>query len=230
MKYSNKTVAVLLLIIMCTVVIDTSWQFYLEKSAREQAQYNLKQVQVCTNDLLDGVDVDNASLEKALKTCAREMRVSPTGDMFAFDINTKVFIFDPSLDCFVEGGKLMTVESECSLHKDKEICKTVLNTIASGRNSEGKIGAWWQFNDGREYLEWIILPSEDIGYDGKVRGGNEKPQQVVLVQGIQEDELLARYSTFRWMLYIIGFVSIIVNLLLSVHENMLEIRNDSKSR
>lgn len=217
MKYSSRTVVVLLLIVLCTVAIDTSWQFYLEKSAREQAQYNLKQVQVCTNDLLENVNVDNVLLEKALKTCAREMRVSPTGDMFAYDMSTKVFIFDPSLDCFVEGGKLMTVESECSLHKNKEVCKKVLNTIASGRNSDGKVGAWWQFNDGKEYLEWIVLPSEDVGYDGKIRGGNEKPQQVVLVQEIQENELLARYSTFRCILYFMGLISIIVNLLISVY-------------
>lgn len=222
MKYSNKTVAVIFLIIFCTVAIDTSWQFYLEKSAREQAQYNLKQVRVCTNDLLVNDVVDNDSVEKALKTCAREMRVSPTGDMFAFDAVTKVFIFDPSLDCFVEGGKLMTIESECSLHKDKEACKTVLNTIASGRSSDSQMKAWWKFNDGKEYLEWIVLPNEDVGYDDVIVGGNTRPHQVVLVQGIQENELLDRYAGFRWMLYVIGFVSILVNLLLSVHGNVME--------
>jgi len=43
--------------------------------------------------------------------------------MFAYNLRTLEFVFDPSLDCFVEGGKFMTIDSECKLHKDPKKCE-----------------------------------------------------------------------------------------------------------
>ena len=60
-----------------------------------------------------------------------------------------------------------------------------------------------------------------MGFDGVQRGGILKPNQVLLAQGVQEDELWARYSGFRMIVYGIGFLSIIINLLIAVHENMV---------
>lgn len=237
MSYGTRTVAAIFLIILCTIGIDVSWQFYAERSVRIQAQYNLIQAQVCVNDVLLGDsdkplyrDASNDEIERALKTCAREMKVSPSGDMFAFDLRTKEFVFDPSLDCFVEGGKYMTPGSECELHKDKATCKTVLKVLTSGYSSDSNTKVWWKFNDGREFLEWIVLPNEGIGFDGVARGGVIRPKQVVLVQGVQENELLARYSHFRLVLYIIAGLSIIFNLLVAVHENLMEKRDAEYKR
>ena len=52
MKYSGTRIAVLLLVLLCTVGIDISWKFYLEKSARITAKFNLQQAKTCVNDLL----------------------------------------------------------------------------------------------------------------------------------------------------------------------------------
>ena len=158
------------------------------------------------------------------------MRTTPTGDMFAFDLRTKEFIFDPSLDCFVEGGKFMTIESECSLHNDKELCKDVLKEMSSGYNSDIHKMTFWQFDDAREYLEWVILPSEQVGFDGIERGGLLKPKQVLLAQGVQEDEIWARYSNFRMVLHTLGFLSIILILLLDVKDNEARTMKDATSR
>lgn len=229
MKYSGSRIAVVALILLCTVAIDVSWKFYLEKSARITAKFNLQQAKTCVNDLLlhsaDSMVYDpkitNAEIEKALKTCAREMKVTSSGDMFAFNLRTTEFVFDPSLDCYVEGGKKMTAESECELHQDPEKCKVVMKEMLGGYDSDISKLNWWKFDRAREYLEWTILPNETMGFDGVQRGGILKPNQVLLAQGVQEDELWARYSGFRMMVYGIGFLSIIINLLIAVHENMV---------
>ena len=229
MKYSGSRIAVVALILLCTVAIDVSWKFYLEKSARITAKFNLQQAKTCVNDLLlKNTDspiydtrITNVEIEKALKTCAREMKVTSSGDMFAFNLRTTEFVFDPSLDCFVAGGKKMTADSVCVLHQDPEKCKEVMKEMLGGYDSDIHKLNWWKFDDAREYLEWTILPSEKVGFDGVYRGGILKPNQVLLAQGVQEDELWARYSGFRIIVYGVGFLSIIINMLIAVHENMM---------
>jgi len=233
-RYSSTRVFVILLIIFSTVTIDITWKHYSELSARTTAKFNLQQAKSCVNDLLlnsadqpiYNINIHNDEIEKALKTCAREMKVTTTGDMFAFNLRTLEFVFDPSLDCFVEGGKYMTLESECSLHKDPKKCKEVMAVMYTGYDSNIDRMSWWQFNNSREYLEWVILPSERIGFDGLTRGGILKPNQILLAQGVQEDELWARYRPFRIVLYVIGFLSILINLMLSIHENILEAKRE----
>lgn len=236
MVYSLRTIIITTVIILSTIIVDVSWRHYTEISTRTQAKYNLKQTQACVNDLLlkkhnfpvFNTNISNSDIEKALKTCAREMRVSPTGDMFAFDLRTKEFIFDPSLDCFIEGGKYMTYESECSIHNDKEVCGSVLKILNSGYDSDQYQKVWWKFDNAKEYLEWVILPQEQFGFDGVERGGLLQPRQVVLVQGVQEDEILERYASFRVTVHILGFLSIIFILLLDVKDNEVRTRKDAE--
>ena len=226
MKYSSTRVAVIVLIVLCTVAIDISWKHYLETSARITAKYNLENIKSCVNDIILGEDgknyrfVSNDTVEKALKVCAKKSLTTPTGDVFAYDLKTLDFVFDPSLDCYVEGGKKMTADSECSIHKDPSMCKKAMVFLNSGYDSDIHMRTWWQFDNAREYLEWVVIPSIDRGFDGIVRGANFKPHQVVVVQGVQEDELWARYRGFRAIVYAIMFLSIIINLLFAVHENL----------
>jgi len=238
MKYTSTRLMVIALIILCTIAIDVAWQHNLETSARITAKFNLNQAKTCVNDLLlknadspiYNTHITNDDIEKALKTCAREMKVTTTGDMFAYNLRTTEFVFDPSLDCFVEGGKYMTIDSECKLHKDPSKCEQAMKIMNTGYNSDISSRTWWKFDDAREFLEWTILPSEKTGFDGLQRGGILKPNQVLLAQGVQEDELHARYRGFQLTLYGIMFFSIIFNILISVHENMLEERKHERSR
>jgi hypothetical protein len=234
MKYSSARIAVVILILLCTVSIDVAWKHYLENSARITARYNLEQTKVCVNDLLlqsadspiYNTHITNDDIEKALKTCARKMRVTPTGDMFAYSLRTLDFIFDPSLDCYVEGGKKMTADSECSIHKDPQVCKQAMTIMNTGYDSDEYLKVWWKFDDAREYLEWVILPSETIGFDGVFRGGILKPNQVLVAQGVQEDELWARYAGLRIFVYGVGFVSILLNLFIALHESTLDLKKE----
>lgn len=238
MKYTSTRVMVLALIMLCTVGIDITWKHYLETSARITAKYNLQQAKTCVNDLLlknadapvYNTRITDDDVEKALKTCASDMKVTTTGDMFAYNLRTLDFVFDPSLDCYVEGGKKMTAESECKLHRDPSKCEEVMKVMNTGYDSDIGQRNWWKFDDAREYLEWVVLPGERIGFDGLARGGILKPNQVLLAQGVQEDELWSRYVGFRVVLYGIMFISMVVNILIAVHENMLEEKRDDRRR
>ena len=236
MKYSSTRIMVIALILLSTVAVDVTWKHYLETSARITARFNLQQAKTCVNDLLlhdadsmiYNVNITNAEIEKALKTCAREMKVTSTGDMFAYSLRTTDFIFDPSLDCYVEGGKKMTIDSECTLHKDPKQCESAMKLMNTGYDSDISSRTSWRFNNSKEYLEWVVLPNERVGFDGIGRGGLLKPNQVVLTQGVIEAELWSRYAGFRIVLYIIAFLSIIINLLIAVHENMLKDKRNER--
>lgn len=235
-QYSIRSIIITVMIVLCTFAIDISFKYNLEKSARIQAKYNLRQIKFCVNDLIlmdsDGLLTNygkhsNYEIEKAMQICAKESLVSPTGDVFAFDLKSGDFIFDPSLDCYVEGGKKMTAESECTLHKDPAICKQVMQFLTNGYDSDTSMMHWWQFDDAREYLEWVVLPDENRGFDGSVRSGNGHPHQVVVAQGVQEDELWARYKAHRITIYAIALLSIIINLTINYAE---AIRSDGRRK
>lgn len=226
MRYSSSRVFILMLIVISTVMIDVTWKVYVEQNVRQVARYNVENIRSCVNTIVLGSNqneyrqVTNAELELALKTCAQKTRVTDTGDEFAVDLRSLDFVFDPSLDCYVEGGKKMTADSECTLHKDQEICRETIPAVMSGYDSTDHSNIWWKFNNSREYLEWVVVPDETRGFDGFVRGGVIKPHQLVVVQGVIEDELWAKYRGFRVSLYLIGFLSIIINMLYAVHENL----------
>ena len=230
-KYSNLNVAAILFILISVISIDVTWKHYVESSARTVARYSTENIKNCVNEIVLGQGqkeyrvVDNGEIEGALKTCAQKSLTTPTGDVFAFDLKTLNFVYDPSLDCYVPGGKKMTVESECSLHLDKEQCKVVMTDLVRGYDSDLHTHAWWRFNRSKEYLEWAVMPSETIGFDGIVRGGNIQPHQLVVVQGTIENELYARYVGFRIFIHVIGFVALIVTLLYSAHVDSMVNRN-----
>ena len=73
MKYSNFRLGIVGLIVVCTVLIDTSWKIFVEQSARQVARYNVENIKNCVTEVvkIDGntIDVSNADVEKAMKAC-----------------------------------------------------------------------------------------------------------------------------------------------------------------
>lgn len=227
MKSCEKiAIVVVILITLMTIVVDSVWKVNLERSVRQQARYNLQQIKSCMNDLLLTdkfvrykplkIEITNDDVERALKTCARDMKTSATGDVFAFDLKSLNFVFDPSLDCYVEGGKQMTKESECSIHQNPKLCEQAMTKLSSGVDSDQDTFAYWEFNSGKEYLEFIVLPDKQIGYDGNMRGGNVKPHQIVVAQGSQEDELHNRYLITRMAVFLSGLIVILITLIITL--------------
>ena len=195
--------------------IDTISSFLkveIEESFREHARFDLQQAKMCINSVLksdfyknDGFD---DRLFKVVDVCAKQIRTTSTGDVFMFDLNTGKFLYDPSLDCYVNTGKVFadkessiklmqeiknnpnTDYPECCLHKDQERCYIARDKMFMGYDSRRGDNNWFQFDDSIEWLEYVVLPVEYEGFDQKPRGTNtSKPKQYMLALGIQSDEV-----------------------------------------
>jgi len=219
-EHSVKSVITVFLIILSTVMIDTAWKISLENSARTQAKYNLAQIKSCVNDILlvdeEGLYTNfktksKSELERTLDICAKNMKVSPNGDVWAYDLRTKAYVFESNPRYHGTKGRFWDRKKVCK-EKD-EWCGKLVAIMGSGYDSTW-LGYSWLFKHDKEYLEWKVLPSEDIGFDEHSRGKIAEPQQIVVVQGAREQELLERYKWFRATVYGLGFFMIILNLLL----------------
>lgn len=195
--------------------VDTISSFLkaeIEESFREHARFDLQQAKMCINHVLksdfyknDGFD---DRLFKVVDVCAKQVRTTNTGDVFMFDLNTGKFLYDPSLDCYVNTGKVFadkelsiklmqeikntpnTDYPECYLHKDQERCYIARDKMFMGYDSRRGDNNWFQFDDSIEWLEYVVLPVEYEGFDQKPRGANtSKPKQYMLALGIQSDEV-----------------------------------------
>lgn len=199
-------------ILFATIIINTTWQYQLEHYARYQVRTNtLKSVKKCM------LNSKNTDVIDILQECASGVHTTPTGDMFAYNLNTKRFVFDPSLDCHVEGGKSMTIESECTLHKDKSACKEALVIMNKGFDSFKGLDTKWNFDGSDEWLEWFIYPDESYGLNGKIKTGFSKPEQILVAIGIQKDELFSEFKLVDLIIKFLGGFAIIVVLLAEVY-------------
>jgi len=220
-KYSVKSVIIILFILLGTVAIDTGFKVNIENSARIQAKYNLSQIKLCVNTLLlkdsDGLltrynQKPDAKIREALYTCAKNMKVSINGDVWAYDLHSKHYVFDSNQKYGSIVNRYWEKDKICG---KKEWCKKLLTIMASGYDSTW-IGYSWIFKKDKEYLEWKVLPEENLGFNGISVTGKGKPQQIVVVQGAREKELMKRYTWLRTLIYSIGFIMIIGHLLLEV--------------
>ena len=223
MKYNYRSVLVVLFIVLSTVAIDAVWKVSLEDSARTQAKYNLAQVKLCVNDLLltdsDGLYTKYGTktrmeLRAALFTCGKNMKISPQGDIWAYDLNSKEYVFDSNPKYGSVDGIYWKASKLCGSKGDW--CSRLITIMNSGYDSTW-MGYSWIFKRDKEWLEWKVLPGEYIGFDGVSKSGNNKAQQVVVVQGAREGELLHRYRVFRGFVYGLGFLMILLNLALQAH-------------
>lgn len=183
-----------------------------EESFREHARFDLQQAKMCINYVLKSdlykYDRFDDRLFKVVDVCAKQVRTTSTGDVFMFDLNTGKFLYDPSLDCYVNTGKVFadkessiklmqeiknnpnTDYPECYLHKDQERCYIARDKMFMGYDSRRGDNNWFQFDDSIEWLEYVVLPVEYEGFDQKPRGANtSKPKQYMLALGIQSDEV-----------------------------------------
>ena len=95
----------------------------IEESFREHARFDLQQAKICINRVLKSDfyknDMFDDRLFKVVDVCAKQIRTTSTGDVFMFDLNTGKFIYDPSLDCYVNTGKVFANrDNECEQIRD----------------------------------------------------------------------------------------------------------------
>ena len=223
MKYNYRTVLTILFIVLSTVAIDTVWKVSLENSARTQAKYNLAQVKLCVNDLLltdsEGLYTKYGTktrmeLRAALFTCGKNMKISPQSDIWAYDLNSKEYVFDSNPKYGSVDGRYWKTSKLCK--NRGSWCGRLVTIMNSGYDSTW-MGYSWVFKKDKEWLEWKVIPGEYVGFDGGSKSGKNKTQQVVVVQGAREGELLHRYRVFRGFVYGLGFMMILLNLALQAH-------------
>jgi len=233
-KYDLKTVVEVVLVVIITILIDSAWKVSLENSARTQAKYNLAQIKLCVDSLLltdeDGLYTKysvktDKELNKALFVCAKNMKVSPQGDVWAYNLQTKKYVFDSNVKYGTIANRYWDKAHVCKSNKDW--CGRLLTIMNSGYDSTW-LGYSWVFKNDKEYLEWKVLPDETLGFDGKSRSGISTPQQIVVIQGAREKELLDRYRYFRMVVYGLGFVAIVLVLLNSSYLHWLEEKHNGK--
>lgn len=189
----------------------------IEESFREHARFDLQQAKMCINRILKSDFYKNDNFDdrlfKIVDVCAKQVRTTSTGDVFMFDLTTGKFLYDPSLDCYVDIGKVFaskessvklikelknspnTEYPECYLHKDQERCFIARDKMFMGYDSRRGDNNWFQFDDAIEWLEYVVLPVEYEGFDNFPRGtNNNKPKQYLLVLGIQADEVAKQFE------------------------------------
>lgn len=116
--------------------------------------------------------------------CITKSKTSQTGDVYVFDPITKKGIYNTSVDT--------------PLHKKMSFTEDSL-----GKDSRYGDNVKYLFDDDWEWLEWIYYPEEMTKF--------AKNNPYIIVQGIQKDEVFARYKAIRlWIFFMIGFVSIIL--------------------
>jgi len=226
MKYSIKTVVLIAVVVLSSVIIDATWKVNLENSARTQAKFNLNQVKLCVNTLLLSDDkglltryryIPEKEITKALFTCSQEMKVTQNGDIWAYSLRTKEYVFDSSLRYIKKNGGRRYWDVEHICRTNKPWCLKLVREMNSGYDSKA-LKESWLFKHSKEYLEWIILPDENRGYDGLGRTGTIIPQQYVVIQGARENELMERYKWFRVAIYLTGLFMILIILIINNHE------------
>jgi hypothetical protein len=200
----------ILLIVVAVIIVDTTLKFQVEQYARKQARNTLSKVSSCIDNSTKDDIIDKVA------ECASGVTTTPTGDMFAYNLNTKEFVFDPSLDCKSDVALKMTDESLCPLHNNAGKCIEALKVMDLGYDSTSQTRASWLFDDATEYLEWIVYPNEHQGIYGIERGGNLTPNQVVIAIGVQSDELEGNFNMLTVLLRILAFIGICVALVFTL--------------
>jgi hypothetical protein len=203
-----------------------------EQAWREQARTTLKEVGVrFDEDVASGAlnPNDRFALQEWCKKNISGLRNGgPTGDGFVIEIGSEIFIWDGSPDCakpiFIINGRYM--KDEAQMHQRPDLAEKALDLMRLGVDTTANDNYYWQFDDSKELLEWIVKPSGMNGFNGEPRtigGVNNTNYSKILIQlGTQEDEILKpyqetfdrlEYTEYRLILVSVGVVIFYVLLM-----------------
>lgn len=205
-----RTLFVSLFVMASVVILDTSWAYFLEQHERQKAREMLSLIKTCVYDQKEG------ELADKIAVCAYDKKTTPTGDVFAYNLITRKYVYESSVDFEVEGEPVISESGMCQIHSRPDLCIAGLKTIDLGYDSSPTTRLSWQFDDSTEFLEWIIFPSEYRGIHGKLRGSLVQPEQVAIVIGIQEDELKAGFHLYSLIIKLLGGLGLFLTVLFDI--------------
>lgn len=188
-------------IVLALFILCVGFTFYIQgvridykeeilKTAERQDDRTVFGIAQCAyQEIKNGKDT-----RTALYDCGTYQRIfGDTGDFFAVDLINKQMLVDNSPDCMKNGTtRAFDDKTECSMHKDPEICKKALSDIYNLKDR-----TTWKFDDSLEHLSCSYIPSKTLGFKGPlgINGVFDKDNsQIAVCMGIQEDELFSEFS------------------------------------
>lgn len=169
-----------ILILMMALIADVILlNNSIEPEKRLQARYNLEQISHCYNRIKN-----DYSPQYIFNTCTGNSKTSQTGDVYILDAKSLEFIYENSND--VPKKMFFTKDSVGKYFNKWESAEKALEIMLNGKDSEKGTNTSYNFDGEREWLEWKYVSSSE----------NEN-SKLIIVQGIQRDEILGEYSLFR---------------------------------
>lgn len=196
-KSDNLIFVVIGIILLLSIITDTLFMHQVELQKRQQARYNLEQLQHCISVMSRDTYYKETEI---YNICTAKSRTSSTGDVYILNFNSLEFIYENSSD--VPSGLFFSRESVGKYFKDYNSAEIALSKIMLGKDSEERTNAYYIFDGEIEWLEW------------KTEYINDK--KIVIVQGIQKDEVFDSFSFTRILAGI--FVFLVIMLLLIFHK------------
>ena len=215
-KYHPMKVIIAIMISLGFILTDLFLQSIVEESKRNQARLNLGQIHYCYDKT-----VSKFSRDEVYNICTSKSKTSFTGDVYVLELidtpdkaSVFTFAYETSNDTNREENLLFTKESVGKHFIDWESAKKALDIIKLGKDSTKGVNAEYNFDGEIEWLEWRYLP-DDTGDDN-----------IVVVQGTQQDEVMAEYSTYR----MIGFGSVLLVVCTLLVANSVSTRRQTDGR
>lgn len=167
-------------ILFLAIIGDTILVKSIENEKRKQARYNLEQISHCYNRIHD-----KFSIVSTFAICTEASKTTLSGDAYIINPDTMEFIHENSND--IPSGLFFNKESVGKYFQDWSSAETALAVIMLGKDSEPGDEIGYDFDGSEEWIEWKILPNDINRLEGKM----------IVVQGIQRDEVLKNYTFYR---------------------------------
>jgi len=206
-----RSVTIVLVLLLISIISGIMLTYNIEQSKREQARFNLKNVEYCINVSQDYVIDFNTRADM----CASRSKTTFTGDVYILDYADLKFVFETSKD--VPKDLYFTEESVGKYFKNWHSAANALIKMTSGYSSMHNTNAFYNFDGDVEWLEWVIYEDDitDMTY--------------IIVQGTQEDETMERFGYLRKFVFI-SVVLLCLGILASAFKRDEDDRLSSSSR
>lgn len=175
---------VVILLVLSFICSDLTLTNSVEAMKRDQARYNLQQVKYCYI-----ANIEVMTQKMAFDVCTNKSKTSFTGDVYILDADTLKFVHETSRDVPRDGDLYFTKESVGQYFRDWESANMAIKIMQLGKDSEAWVNNKYNFDGDIEWIEWIYLPNEFGGLDGK---------RLIAVQGTQKDEAMNYFSGYRY--------------------------------
>lgn len=180
----------------------------IEQTWREQARRTLADLKEQLLARIEAGELDpknDMSMQKWAKVSFNGVRNGGiTSDGFMLRMPGQSFIWDGSSDCAVKDPTRADrkLTDFTTLFQDPNTCTVINKEMDKYYSTKSGDNNWWQFDDAPEFLEWVMIPSDNKGFNDEylTSGGiiNPKYTSFLIQLGTQKDEVFKPYqSTFN---------------------------------